>query len=77
MHNVRIYFKRTGEFPFIWSVDRGSIRSQKVVKDFHIGKQCEVHGGHDFVSNIENSPKVFVSVKCDKMQIRNGEVYLT
>lgn len=76
-HTVRVYFKRTGEFPYVWSFDRGHIRSQKVVKDWHPSKTCDVSGGTDFISNIENSPKVFVKVKCNRYTVKDGELYLS
>jgi hypothetical protein len=77
MIQVRLYYKSSRGFPFIWSVDFGNITSQVVVTDFHIGKGCEVSGGHDYVSNIENSPKAFIAVQCNKVVFENDEVFFS
>jgi hypothetical protein len=77
MKTFRLYYKASRGFPFIWSIDSGHVASQVVVKDFHICKGCEVTGGHDYVSNIDNSPKAFISVKCKKFEVKEDEAYFS
>ena len=75
LKTLRIYYKRTGTFPFVWSFDRGHIRSQRVVKDFHIHGTWGTSGGTDFDTEVENSPHVFVKVHCATYKVVDGELH--
>lgn len=76
MWTWRVYYKRTGVHPYIWSIDKGHIKSQQVVKNFRFGPKCKVYGGSD-KNHIENSPAVFVAVKAHQMEIKNGIAYFS
>ena len=77
MWTWRLYYKKSRGFPYIWSVDQGHIKSQIVVKDFHIGPKCQVTGGHDFTSGIENSPQAFMRITAHQCVIENDEAYFS
>lgn len=76
MWTWRVYFKRAGKHPYVWSVDAGHIKSQKVVKNFRFGSRCKVYGGRD-KKPIENSPMAFVAVRAHQLEIKEGIAYFT
>jgi hypothetical protein len=71
--DYRAYFNRHSEWPYIWSVDEGTQKSETKVRDVYTYK-CSTDTGYDptVKSGDNERPRVFINIRYATLVIRDG-----
>ena len=65
----RVYYNRSEDFPYIWSLDTGSQEDERIVKGYEGG--TIVKCGYDFTvpHGSTTKPRAWIELKADRVYI--------
>lgn len=75
MYEIRVYYNRKSDYPFVWSMDRGDISTEKIFKDVRIFG-CKISSEFDSKHDNVNEPRAWFNVRCTKITEFNDVLYL-
>lgn len=71
--SYRVYYNKSSEFPYVWSIDSGSLDTEVKVKGIQFHK-IEAEAGADLtvpIGDIER-PRVFFIVRYSTLVVKDG-----
>jgi hypothetical protein len=61
---LRVYFNRSSEAPYVWSVDEGDISTEKNYISVEMGPNTHVITRYDQTRDNVNDPRAWLEVDC-------------
>lgn len=75
MYIIRCYFNNHWDYPLIWSMDRGTIETEKHYKEIKISG-CKIDSHYNKDADNKKEPKAWLEIECNRLVEMNNILYI-